>query len=326
LAIRQSLDTVKQQKTSPTKSILRIALQPRNWPLAIGFVLLRVVITLPFPMLLRIGKGIGRLMYLFARQRRRITEINIGLCFPELSQHERNQLTRKTFESIGIAVLETPLAWWADWSRLKSLAHFNGYEHIIRAKEEGHSILLLGAHFTDLEIGGTLMATRQPTVNMYKRHRNPLFEAVMRKNRERQLAGLIQRHDVRSFVRTLNAGKVCWIAPDQDFGRRSSVIVPFLGVPAATTTATARIAKMSNAVVIPFFPIRRRDASGYDLIILPPMQNFPSGDDEKDAAYINKVIGDQVKLAPDQYLWLHRRFKTRPEGEPPLYPPKRKRK
>lgn len=264
-------------------------------------------------------------MYRYSRQRRVIAEINITLCFPELSPREKKQLVKKTFESIGIAVLETPLSWWADRSRLKSLGHLVGFEHITRAREAGRSILLLGAHFTSLEIGGVLLTMHQPTVNMYKRHRNPLFEAVMRKNREKHLAGLIQRHDVRSFVRTLNAGKVCWIAPDQDFGRRNSVIVPFLGVPAATTTATARIAKMSNAVVIPFFPVRRDDASGYDLILTPPMENFPSGDDEKDAAYINKVIGDHVKLAPDQYLWLHRRFKTRPEGEPPVYPPKRKK-
>ena len=309
----------KRQAQQETTSTFRIALHPRYWLVAIGLVLLRLITLLPFRILLLIGKLVGRLLYLTANERRQVAETNIGLCFPELEKPDVKQLTKSTFESVGIAMLETPLSWWASNTRLKPLVHIEGLEHIIKAKQQGRGVLLLGAHFTCLEIGGRLLAMHEPTVNMYKKHRNRLFEAVMRKNRTKHLGGLIQRHDVRNFVRTLNQGKVCWIAPDQDFGRKNTVFVPFMGIPAATLTATARIAKMSNAVVIPFFPTRRKDASGYDLAIMPALENFPSGDDIKDATRVNQVIAEHVKLAPDQYLWLHRRFKTRPEGDPDLY-------
>ncbi|MGD8569578.1 MAG: LpxL/LpxP family Kdo(2)-lipid IV(A) lauroyl/palmitoleoyl acyltransferase [Gammaproteobacteria bacterium] len=298
---------------------MRLALQPRHWPVGAGFVVLRLIILLPFPVLMWAGKWIGRLMYRLAKQRRHVAETNLALCFPQLSRTETDTLVKKVFESAGMAILETPLSWWGKTSRLKSLAHIHGMEHIEKAKTEGRAILLLGAHFTCTEIGGRLLAIDEPTVNMYKKHRNRLFEAVMRKNRIKHLAGLIQRHDVRNFVRTLKEGKVCWFAPDQDFGRKNSVFAPFMGVPAATLTATARIAKMSNAVVIPFFPTRRADARGYNLDILPPLENFPSGNDVEDATRINQVIAEHVKGAPDQYLWLHRRFKTQPDGQAAPY-------
>ena len=142
----------------------------------------------------------------------------------------------------------------------------------------------------------------------------------MRKNRLKHLDGLIEHRNVREYIKALKKGKVCWYAPDQDFRNKgSSVFASFMGVPASTLTAAARIAKMSNAIVIPFFPKRRLDGKGYDLEILPPIENFPTGDDDKDAALVNEIIAEQVAIAPDQYLWLHRRFKSRPEGEPALY-------
>lgn len=309
----------KKQENHQTTGIIRIALHPRYWFVALGLITMRLIILLPYSMLLRIGKLIGRIVYRVAKRRRAIAKINISRCFPELNESQVNDLVRKNFESVGIAILETGLTWWSSENRIKPLAHIHGLEHINDAKQQGRAVLLLGAHFTCLEIGGRLLSMYQPTVNMYKKHHNRLFEAVMRKNRKKHIAGLIQRHEVRTFVRTLNQGKVCWIAPDQDFGRKNTVFVPFMGVPAATLTATARIAKMSNAVVIPFFPTRRNDASGYDLTILPALDNFPSGDDIRDATRINQVLAEHVKQAPDQYLWLHRRFKTRPDNEPDFY-------
>ena len=302
------------------KSVLQTAMSPRNWPTAAGLFVLWLISQLPLRVQFWLGGLLGSVMYRLASRRRHIAEINIDLCFPRLSAQEKKQLLKNTFKSAGISSIETPLSWWASNRRLRPLAHLSGAEHVARAQQQGRGVLLLGAHFTCLEIGGRLLTMDIPTINMYKRHRNPLFEAVMRKNRLRHLAGLIEHRNVRDFIRALKDGKVCWYAPDQDFGKKgTSVFAPFMGVQTATLTAASRIAKMSNAAVIPFFPRRRLDGTGYDLFILPPLENFPSGDDVQDATTINEIISEQVILAPDQYLWLHRRFKSRPAGESRLY-------
>lgn len=305
---------------STNNNILLTALKPRYWTTAAGLFVLWLLSLTPLRFQFFLGKHIGKTMYRFSARRRHIATVNIDLCFPNLSEKEKQSILKRTFESVGYSTVETPLSWWASNKRLAPLAHLHGKKYIDEAKQQGRGILLLGAHFTCLEIGGRLLAIHIPTVNMYKRHRNPLFEAVMQKNRRKHLDDLIEHRDVRNFIRSLKKGKVCWYAPDQDFRNKgSSVFASFMGVQASTLTAAARIAKMSNAIVIPFFPKRRLDGSGYDLEILPPIENFPTGDDDKDAALVNEIIAEQVVLAPDQYLWLHRRFKSRPEGEPSLY-------
>ena len=306
--------------SNANNNIFKLALKPRYWLTAMGLLAMRVMALLPLRIQLLIGRIIGRLMYKFEKRRRHIASINIDLCFPKLNTKDKKRLLKKNFESVGISLVEIAFSWWGNERRLKPLAHFKGLEHVIHAQEQGRGVLLLGAHFTCLEIGDILLALHIPTINMYKKHRNPLFNAVMKKNRLKHATGIIEHRDIRSFVRELKRGKVCWYAPDQDFGKKANcVFAPFLGVPTATLTATARIAKMSNAVVIPFFTKRRSDGSGYDQIILPPIDNYPSGDDVKDAAVFNEILGEQVLLAPEQYLWLHRRFKSRPAGESKVY-------
>lgn len=306
--------------TEKNKTVLQTALIPRYWPTAIGLFLLWLISLLPLSLQFFLGRLFGKLLYFVSKRRRHIAQVNIDLCFPHLSPAEKENIIKGTFRSVGYSAIETPLSWWASDKRLSPLAHLHGAEHIEKAKQQGRGILLLGAHFTCLEIGGRLLTMHIPTINMYKRHRNDLFEAVMRKNRLKHLDGLIEHRNVREYIRALKKGKVCWYAPDQDFRNKgSSVFASFMGVQAATLTAAARIAKMSNAIVIPFFPRRRSDGKGYDLEILPPIENFPTGDDYRDASTVNEIIAEQVSLTPDQYLWLHRRFKSRPEGEPKLY-------
>jgi len=299
---------------------LRTAIKPQYWLTAAGLFVLWLLSISPIKFQFLLGKGIGKVLYLVSKRRRNIAIINIDLCFPNVSEVEKQSILKRTFQSVGYSAIETPLSWWASDKRLAPLVHLHGKHHIDNAKKQGRGILLLGAHFTCLEIGGRLLTMHVPTINMYKRHRNALFEAVMRKNRLKHLDGLIEHRNVREYIKALKKGKVCWYAPDQDFRNKgSSVFASFMGVPAATLTAAARIAKMSNAIVIPFFPKRRLDGKGYDLEILPPIENFPTGNDDKDAALVNEIIAEQVAIAPDQYLWLHRRFKSRPEGEPALY-------
>lgn len=302
------------------KSTLQLALMPRFWPAAIGIVFLRLLVFLPARVQYFIGKWGGYLFYLLGKRRRHIATVNVNLCFPGLDSKQKRQIVRGAFESAGItAAMEVPIAWWGSDKKLASLGEIHGIEHIRHAQQQDKGVLLLSAHFTSLEIGCHILATQIPTYNMYKMHRNELFERVMKTRREQHAKGVIERRDVRSFIRALRKGEVCWYAPDQDFGRQNSVFAPFMGVQTSTLTATSRLAKMGNAVVIPFFPRRRQHEIGYDVFILPPLQNFPSGDDVKDAKLVNELFAEQIALAPEQYLWGHRRFKTRPEGEADVY-------
>jgi KDO2-lipid IV(A) lauroyltransferase len=294
-------------------------LAPKFWPIWLGIGIIRSIPLLPYPLLLRLGKGMGYLMYRLMPKRRHIGSVNLRLCFPELGEASRNELLIRNFQSVATAGLETALAWWAPDKKLRSLAHYHGLEHLKNAIANGKSVILFTAHFTCLEIGGRLLLIEQQYASMYKRHRNDLLEAVIGRSRSKHCEIAIQQDDIRGFLRLLKNKVPVWYAPDQDLGMTRSVFAPFMGVPTATITAPGRFAKMADALVVPYFPTRREDGSGYDIEILPPLENFPSGDDVADATTINKVIEDYARKTPAQYLWLHRRFKTRPPGESSVY-------
>ena len=295
-------------------------LAPRHWPTWLALGLLRLTVLLPFPWLLRLGAALGDLLYLALPARRRIAATNLRLCFPELDEAQRHTLLRRNFRATGMSLFETGLSWWGHPRRLRRLYHIQGLEHVQQALQRGHGVILLSAHLTCLEIGGRLLSLQQPFQVMYKQQRNPLFEAVMKQARVAHYQRAIQRHDVRAMIRSLKENVACWYAPDQDFGRKNALFAPFFGVPAATVTATSRFARLSGAAGVPFFPRRRSDGSGYELTLLPPLEGFGQGDDYHDTERLNRLIEAQVRKAPEQYLWLHRRFGTRPEGEPGLYP------
>jgi KDO2-lipid IV(A) lauroyltransferase len=297
----------------------RQLLHPRNWPSWLGLGLLWIIIHLPYRAQLKLGAGLGALIYHTSRKRRHICETNIDLCFPEFSPAERHRLVREVFCSMGISLLETPLAWWGSDKRLSKLCHIEGIEHLQKALAEGHGALLLTAHFTCLELGARMLSLQHPFAVMYRQHRNLPFEAMMQENIERHFHSAISRHDVRSLIRALKKNQAVWYSPDQDFGPKHSLFAPFMGIQAATLEAPMRLSKMSGARVVPFFPVRREDGSGYQITVLPALENFPSGDDLQDATRINQLFEKQIRKAPGQYLWLHRRFKTRPPGEPGLY-------
>jgi len=306
-----------------TKQKLSAFLAPRYWPTWVGLGILRLVTLLPYRRQIQLGKVMGASMGYLAeklmKKRHHIAEVNISLCFPQLDKTAKQRLLKSAIESVTISLFETALSWWGSRQTLVPLCHIEGLHHLQAALNNGKGVILLSAHFTCLEIGGRLLSFQQPFAVMYKRHRNALFEHIMTRARENHYQHAIQRHDIRGMIRALKKNSICWYAPDQDFGRKQSIFVPFLGVEAATITAPARIAKISGAAIVPFFPKRRKDGSGYQLTILPALSDFPSNDETRDAAYINQIIGEQVLLAPEQYLWLHRRFKTRPEGQAKLY-------
>ena len=275
------------------------------------------------------GRLVGRTLYFVGGQRRRIVERNLELCFPHWSPHKRDELVRKNFESYGIALFEVPFAWWAPAKRFDRLVRVEGMEHI--ADLNGQGALLMAIHFTTLEVGGQAIGRFFPIDGMYRPHNNPVYDYVQRRGRlaRSKASEVYSRDDVRAVARALRNGHVIWYAPDQDYGRRQSIFAPFFGVPAATVTATGRFAQMGKARVVPFSQVRLPGAAGYRVTVHPPLEDFPVGDDLADAVRINTLIEDFIRQQPDQYLWAHRRFKTRPPGQEPLYTflkPRKRRK
>jgi KDO2-lipid IV(A) lauroyltransferase len=277
------------------------------------------VTRLPYGGQLLIGRGLGRLIRRLARERRNIARTNLALCFPERSGSEREQLLDDHFDSLGIALVETALAWWGSSRRLEGLLTINGLGHLEDALRQGRGAILLSAHFTTLEIGGRLLALHAPFHVLYRSHKNPVIEDLQRRARRRHFEKAIPRDDLRALLASLKQNRPVWYAPDQDFGRANSLFVPFFGIPAATLTATSRLARLSGAPVVPFFPRRLPHAGGYELSLLPALEDFPGKDVEQDTRRIMALIEERVRQQPEQYLWVHRRFKTRPPGEPPVY-------
>ncbi|BCO31970.1 lipid A biosynthesis lauroyltransferase [Thiohalobacter sp. COW1] len=294
-------------------------LAPRHWPTWLLLGLGWGAAQLPWPLQRALGRGLGRLLYRLARERRRIARINLELCFPELDARARAVLLRQHFQSLGLGVIETAMSWWTPAQRLAGRYRLEGLEHLQAALARGRGVILLSAHFTTLEIAGRLLALQTPFHVLYRTHKNPVFERAMRRARERHFERAIAREDMRGFLRSLKRNMPVWYAPDQDYGREKSVFTPFFGVPAATITATSRLAAASGAAVVPFFPERRADGRGYILRLQPALADFPGASPEADAARINALIEAQVRTRPGQYLWAHRRFKTRPGGAPAVY-------
>ncbi|GAB3463397.1 lipid A biosynthesis lauroyl acyltransferase [Azotobacter salinestris] len=296
-------------------------LHPRFWGLWLGLGLFWLVAQLPYAWLLRLGRWLGALTYRLAGSRRRIARRNLELCFPELSAAEHERLLKENFASMGIAFFEMAISWWWPRRRLARLAHIEGLEHLQRAQAEGRGVILMALHFTTLEIGAALLGQRQTIDGMYREHSNPVFDYVQRRGRERHNADAtaIEREDIRAMLKVLRAGRAIWYAPDQDYGRKQSLFVPLFGIPAATVTATTKFARLGKAQVMPFIQTRLADGSGYRLTIHSPLADFPGESEEADCLRINRWVEQAVRQQPEQYLWAHRRFKSRPDGEPSLY-------
>lgn len=306
--------------TMPTRLFDWHFLAPRYWPVWLGLGLMKCMAALPFRWQLAAGGRMGRLLGKIARRRRRIAAINLELCFPEWSPAERNTLLEQHFAALGIGLFETAMAWWAPDEKLRGLARVEGAEHLERALAEGKGVILLTGHFTTLELGARFITWHQPFHAMYRSHKNPLYETVMRRERERRSRfPPLPHEDLRGLLRAFRKGRAVWYAPDQNHGRRNSVFVPFFGIPACTITATSRLAALSGAAVVPYFPRRLAGTAGYEVVILPALEHFPGGDVTADTRRINELLEHYVRRAPDQYLWVHRRFKTRPLGSPGLY-------
>lgn len=291
-------------------------LQPRYWPTWIALGVLRVFEPLPFPLLVWLGRCVGGLAARLPLSFVHIARRNLELCLPERSPQEREQLLREHFRSVGIGIFETAISWWSSDERIRKLTRLEGEEHLKAALARGRGAILLSAHFTTLEIGARALCARLVTNIMYRPTRNRVLENFLMRNRGRQAKRAIPRDDVRTLIAALKSNEPVWYAPDQSYRKKGAEMVPFFSIPAATNTATSRLARMTGAAVLPYFPERLAGSQGYRMVIHPMLENFPTEDPAADAQHFNELIEAQVRRVPPQYLWIHRRFK----GLTPEYP------
>jgi Kdo2-lipid IVA lauroyltransferase/acyltransferase len=294
-------------------------LAPRYWPTWLGVTLLRLLVLLPFRAQLVIGRMIGHVARLFATRRRRIAYTNLELCFPELDTAARQHMLVENFAAMGIAVLEMGMSWWASERRLRRLVRIDGLEHLQQALQADRGAILLSAHFTTMEIGGRLLSLFAPFQILYREHKNPVLERIIRRGRDSFAQRTIPRDDLLALRSSLRQNVPIWYAPDQDFGLSKGIFAPFFGIPAATITATSRLARAGRAPVVPFVQTRLAGARGYKLTLYPALEQFPGQSIEEDTRRINVLLEHLIRAQPEQYLWAHRRFKTRPDGLPAVY-------
>lgn len=283
--------------------------------LAVG--LLWLLHWLPLPVLSRCGNALGSLSFHLGRRRRHIVLVNLRLCFPELSEAQRQQLARAHFRVLGRSMLERSLLWWASTERLSRLITVVGDDQLRTLVEAGRPVLMLTPHFVGLDAGGAAIAMRFDCASIYAVQSNRVFDRLLLRGRQRfgdQLL-LSRQEPVRSSVRAMKAGRPLYYLPDMDFGRRDSIFVPFFGVQTATVPGLSRLARLAGATVVPCLTRILPDAAGYLVTVGAPWQDFPSRDVEADTARMNAWIEEAIRSMPEQYYWVHRRFKTRPEGE-----------
>jgi KDO2-lipid IV(A) lauroyltransferase len=304
------------QTPAPIPTPLSRFLGPRYWPVWLGLALVRVVMALPYRAIIGCGRALGLFAYLVSRREKHIARVNIALCLPELAPRAREQLVRRHFEALGCAVFETGLVWWESDARLNRWVRLEGIEHLVRALEDGKGAILLSAHFTCLEMGARALTMHTPTSIMYMVPRNPLIAELARRSRGRHAVKAIASDQVRDILRSLGQNLTVWYAPDQRYTDKTSAIVPFFGQPAATNIATSRLARISGARVLPYFPERLADGSGYVMRIGAPLESFPSEDPVADALRFHALIEAHVRRCPEQYLWTYKRLKLPgPQGD-----------
>jgi KDO2-lipid IV(A) lauroyltransferase len=292
-------------------------LAPRYYVTWICLFFAYLIARLPFKLQQKIGRFLGRSVYYFMPQRRHITLTNVRLCFPELKPEQVEKIAKESFAEIGLGAIEASVTILGHPEKLAERVKVEGMEYVTAALAQKRGIIILGAHFASLELAGYLAAKLVPMHATYRPLKNKLIDHLVYKQREAHFRGVIHRSDIRGMVNALKQGDAIWYAPDQDYGARHSVFAPFFGIPTATVTGLSRLVKLSNAIVIPGFQFR--EGQGYRFIALPPLENFPSGDYVQDAIQINTILERMIRMHPEQYLWQHRRFKTRPEGEPQVY-------
>ena len=293
---------------------------PAVWPTWILVALGWVIARLPLSWIFKLGTYLGRLSHRFGRSRRLITQTNIRRCFPELNQAQQELRTRRVFEAVGIGALELTIPWLNPQRDLSQRFDIFGQEHLDEAVALGRGVILVGGHYAVMDVICQYFANLKYVDVMYRANKNPVWQWLQLRGRKHFFEGVIERSDTRQTLRRLKQGRAIWYAADQDYGRNHSGFAPFFGIPAATIIATSRFAKLNNSPVLLLRQTRDQANRRWQIHFSAVLDNFPSGDDSADAAHINRLLEADIRQQPEQYLWLHKRFKTRPIGEGAFYP------
>jgi len=292
-------------------------LQPRYWPTWTGLLVMRGIELLPFAAQRRVGAALGTLIRHLPLAYVRIARRNIELCLPGLPLEERARLLDRHCLSLGLAVCETATTWWSSDARVSGLAEISGVEHLQAALAKGRGAIMIGGHFTTIEIATRILGTVTPLTVLYRPTKNALLAHTMYRSFCRN-GRPIAHDDIRAMIRALKNNEAVWYAPDQSYRNKGAAMVNFFGIPAATNTATSRLARISGAPVLTYFPERLASGS-YRVVIGAPLENFPGPDAREDAQRFNALLEQQILKVPEQYLWLHRRFKGLSADYPDYY-------
>jgi len=286
----------------------------------LGIFLLWLLHFLPLPLLAKLGNGLGLLLFWLAGERRLVADTNLRLCFPALMESERTALVKRTFQSFARSFIERCILWWSPAERIQGYIRVEGLEHYTKAQAHG-PVILLAPHFVALDVGGSWMTQHADIVSVYSNQKNRLFHDMLLHGRSRfgNQKLYARQQGLRPVIKAMREQRPFYYLPDQDLAIKDGVFVPFFGVPAATLTTVPRLAEMTGARVVPCISKLLPDGKGYEVRFYPAWENYPTGDVTADTRYMNEFIEQRVREMPEQYFWLHKRFKTRPEGEERFY-------
>ncbi len=300
---------------SKQKSFME-CIHPKNWLIVLGLLCTRIIVLLPFRIIVTIGQAMGLLLYRISSSRLQVARKNIELCFPALSATEQSNLVKQHFISLGIGFFEVGMARWKSNQSLKKIIEIKGIEHLIRAVKKNRGVILMSAHFTMLEISALIGRNEivqedlPPMVGMFRLGKNSIINQFFRNTRLRSTESLVTKFEVKDLIRALKDKKLVWYASDQSFTGKNTISVNFFKHPAMTNPGIIRIAKITGSPVLPYFPSRLANGKGYVLEVLPEIESFPSEDTNNDMKKIHALLEQHILQNPEQYYWIHRRFKT----------------
>ncbi len=297
----------------------RPSFAPRNWGGWLSILPFVILGRLPRRMGLWLVSPIGPLAFRFAHRRREIARQNLERCFPEWSEEKQLRVLRASFDSIARMIVETAWCWSGPLKQSLGLGRVHGMEGLVAAEQRGKGVLLVTGHSTCLEMGARIIAHNRDAGGVYRPLKSPVMEWYQNHGRLRYVDFMVSKRSAKGAVRSLRAGRLLWYAPDQDFGSQQSAFAPFFGIQTASLIATHRLPRMTGCAVVFMYPVYNQEDDKYDIHLSPALENYPSEDPVADLTRINSMIEEQVRKAPEQYWWIHRRFKTRPEGEKPFY-------
>ena len=290
------------------QTLTRAALKPIGW---IGH--------LPLRHAQRVTRWLGGPLRMLMQRRAQIVRRNLELCYPEKPVAERRGIERAHFRHLAESIGEIAVAWHHPGRLDETFGKVTGLEHLEAAQTTGQGVLLLTGHFTCLELGARLFGERITARAIYRPLRTPELERLQTRGRSRYAEAMIPRQNLRAMIRHLRTGGVLWYAPDQDLGPDRSEFAPFFSIPTATATGMLELARLGRAAVVPMMPRKDPETGHVTVVLEPALEAFPSGDDVADLARFNEMLEHYVRAVPATYWWLHRRFKTRPQGQPDPY-------